>query len=217
MIRNLIFDLDNTLYPSSAAMDEGITRRMLSFVASYLNVPYEAAARMREENLHRYGTTLEWLQCEHHLPDPERFFAAVHPADEITELEKDPELRRLLEGLRFPKVILTNAPREHADRVLSFLGISDLFAGVIDIRANQLRGKPYEHAYRNALACINASVTDTLFLDDYKKYTDGFVKLGGMAVLVGPQNRQTGERCDASYRILDTLYELPGLLGLLNS
>ena len=57
----LLFDLDNTLYPSTAAIDKGITHRMLSFIASYLHISYEEAIAKRNSRLPFYGTTLEWL------------------------------------------------------------------------------------------------------------------------------------------------------------
>ena len=38
-IRHLLFDLDNTLYPSTSAIDAGISKRMREFVADFLKLP----------------------------------------------------------------------------------------------------------------------------------------------------------------------------------
>ena len=35
---------------------------------------------------------------------------------------------------------------------------------------------------------FNATIENTLFLDDMQKYTDGWVALGGTAVLIGTPN-----------------------------
>ena len=84
--------------------------------------------------------------------------------------------------------ILTNAPHEHADRVLEKLGVADLFEAVTDIRDAGFNGKPYPDAYLAALRKVGATLEETLFLDDMQKYTDGWVALGGTAVLIGDQN-----------------------------
>ena len=62
--KHLLFDLDNTLYPSSSDMDKGITRRMLECVAEYFNCSIERAIELRKERITHYSTTLEWLRSE---------------------------------------------------------------------------------------------------------------------------------------------------------
>ena len=87
-----------------------------------------------------------------------------------------------------PMSILTNAPHEHADRVLGKLGVADLFEAVTDIRDAGFNGKPYPDSYMAALRKVGANLEETLFLDDMQKYTDGWVALGGTAVLIGDKN-----------------------------
>ena len=183
-IRHLLFDLDNTLYPSTAAMDQGVTRRMIGFVADLLGLDYQQAAERRVQRLPHYGTTLEWLKTEHGLTDVAAYFSAVHPPEEIQELSPDPNLRPLLQSLGLPMTILTNSPRVHAQRVLEFLDVADLFSGIHDIESNGLKGKPYPEAYRAALSAAGFGIEETVFFDDHKKYTDGYQRLGGQAVLV---------------------------------
>ncbi|HKL85897.1 MAG TPA: HAD family hydrolase, partial [Treponemataceae bacterium] len=88
MIHHLLLDLDNTLYPASGGMNEGITNRMMNYIASFLNVPLERAIQMRKEALPRYGTSLEWLKGEHNLTDDQNYFDSIHPPSEIEELQK---------------------------------------------------------------------------------------------------------------------------------
>ena len=185
--KHLLFDMDNTLYPASSAMDKGITRRMLECVADFFHCDMEKAVELRSERIVHYSTTLEWLRAEG-LTDIEGFLAHVHPADEADELPPQPGLREFLISLNMPMSVLTNAPHEHADTVLGKLGIADLFEAVTDIRDAGFNGKPYPDAYMAALGKVGASVEDTLFLDDMQKYTDGWVALGGTAVLIGSPN-----------------------------
>lgn len=184
---HLLFDMDNTLYPASSAMDKGITRRMLECVADFFHCDMERAIALRSERIIHYSTTLEWLRSEG-LTDVEGFLAHVHPSYEADELPPQPGLRDFLISLNMPMSVLTNAPHEHADTVLGKLGIADLFEAVTDIRDAGFNGKPYPDAFMAALRKAGSTVENTLFLDDMKKYTDGWVALGGTAVLIGSSN-----------------------------
>ena len=184
---HLLFDMDNTLYPASSDMDKGITKRMLECVAAFFHCDMETAAQKRAENIVLYSTTLEWLRAEG-MDNIEGFLAHVHPDNEADELLPQPELRNFLISLNMPMSILTNAPHEHADRVLAKLGVADLFEAVTDIRDAGFYGKPYPNAYLAALKKAGADIEHTLFLDDMQKYTDGWVALGGTAVLIGDKN-----------------------------
>ena len=185
--KHLLFDMDNTLYPSSSAMDKGITRRMLECVADFFHCDMEKAVELRAERIIHYSTTLEWLRAEG-MTDVEGFLAHVHPDNEADELPPQPGLREFLISLNMPMSVLTNAPHEHADTVLGKLGIADLFEAVTDIRDAGFNGKPYPDAFMAALHKVGTDVENTLFLDDMQKYTDGWVALGGTAVLIGDAN-----------------------------
>lgn len=212
MVRHLLLDLDNTLYPASGEMDRGISRRMLEFVADYLAVPMDEAVRMRAADLPKFGTTLEWLKARHGLRDEAAYFEAVHPESEIAELKPDPALRPYLLSLGLPLTLLTNAPMSHASRVLAFFGIEDIFLGVFDLTFHCGQGKPHPECYRNTLAAVGWSVEETLFVDDHIKYVRGFRDIGGRAVLVD----ETGEREEAAreegFGYIRTIYGLSGII-----
>ena len=224
-IKHLLFDLDNTLYPSTAAMDQGITRRMIGFVADFLGLDFQQATERRIQRLPFYGTTLEWLKTEHGLTDIEAYFNAVHPPEEIEELNPDPNLRPLLQSLELPMTILTNAPLCHAQRVLEFLNVADLFTSIHDIQSNGFKGKPYPEAYHKALSTAGFTVEQTVFFDDHKKYTDGYQALGGQAVLVQHPD-QAGHKhpLDSlssperlSQLVIPSVYQVPQVLAQLTS
>ncbi len=224
---HLLFDMDNTLYPASSDMDKGITRRMLECVADFFHCDMGKAIALRAERIVHYSTTLEWLRAEG-MSDIEGFLAHVHPDNEADELLPQPKLRDFLISLNMPMSILTNAPHEHADRVLGKLGVADLFEAVTDIRDANFNGKPYPDAFLAALKKVGASLEDTLFLDDMQKYTDGWVALGGTAILIGDKNGKP-LKADARSMIearkantsgkegqtirMNSIYELPAFLA----
>lgn len=224
-VKNIIFDLDNTLYSPTSAMDAGISRRMMAAVVDFLGMDLDAATELRHKNVPYYSTTLEWLRSRG-LTDVEGYFAKVHPDNEADELAYDKDLRSFLQSIEQKKIVLTNAPREHADRVLEKLKIADLFSAVVDIRACGLLGKPYANSYKIALEKCGGTIDDTIFLDDQYKYTDGFEALGGTALLVGNKNGAHLNPESAAYNKdvpphpgrtikIESVYDLPKILSAL--
>lgn len=220
MIRHLLLDLDNTLYPASGGMDEGITRRMIGFVARWLGVPNDQAVECRVEKLPGYGTTLEWLKAEHGLTDETEYFDAVHPESEIEELQRDPLLRDYLLGLGLPLTLLTNAPMSHAKRILRFFNIEDIFLGVFDVTYHKGKGKPHPNSFLDTLSAVGHTVEDTLFVDDHPKYVRGYKAIGGQAVLVDEKDRFGDMERDEGFWRVPSIYGLRDLLmerGILDS
>ncbi len=212
-IKHIIFDLDCTLYPADSAMSRDISYRIKKYAADFWQVDFEEGVRQRKEAIKKHGTTLDWLVEDGGLSDIEDYFAAVHPENECDGLAKAPELRPLLASLPYNKVILTNAPYEHADRVLTFLEVRDLFDAICDIRQNGLKGKPAASAYERALSLCNGTVQDTLFLDDEEGYANGYAALGGTAVLVTKRERKSSSPgFPGSVIQIPDIYALPALL-----
>ncbi len=210
MFTNLLFDLDNTLYPASAAMDANLTKRTIEQAAKHLSVSFEEAKKMRSQGVPNYGTTLEWLRKEHDYPDSkiEDYFTGVHPEYETEDLDFDPNLRDFLLSLNMPMAILTNSPIEHAERSLKFLGIADLFVSINDIKSANLMGKPHASCFQKALEKSGFQIENTLFFDDYPKYAKGYANIGGTPIVVDEHNKYA----DCPYLRIKTIYEIPELL-----
>jgi putative hydrolase of the HAD superfamily len=209
MINNLIFDLDNTLYSARYGLEKRVSSRIVDFLASRLRISREEAGEIHRNLTKRYGTTLEYLMVEQGFTDVEFYYQRIHPADEADDLPPDPELGAYLASLPMPKAVLTNSPREHAERILSRLGIGSCFTHIFDIRFNGFRGKPGKDAFLRALDAMNAAPGSTLFVDDCPEYIDGYLALGGKALLL-----DEFDACpDYPYRRIRTLRELDNYLG----
>jgi putative hydrolase of the HAD superfamily len=186
-IRHLLFDLDETLYPTSSGLVQEISRRMTLFVARFAGVPEEEAGRIRASLSRRYGTTLTGLMREHGLRDPEEYLTFTHPLEIERYLTKDPQLAPALAAITLPKSVLTNAPLEHALRILEFLEVRPLFERVFDIRANGYRVKPDSEVYRGVLGELQLRAQEVLFIDNRLDYLLAFRALGGKVVLVADE------------------------------
>jgi putative hydrolase of the HAD superfamily len=184
----LLFDLDNTLYSCRYGLEDDVKRRLKEFAAGVLGVSPEEAWRQRMALETQYGTSLAWLMAEKGFTDVEAYLAAAHPEGEADTLPPDPELRAFLLGLPVPKAILTNSPREHTELILSKLGLNGIFTHIFDIRQCGFIGKPRREVFDNALRILGTGVADVLFIDDNHFYVEGFIAMGGNALLLDENN-----------------------------
>jgi len=203
-----MFDLDNTLYSERNGMEFQVLERINNFVSGCLGLPLGETNTIRREGVRHYGTTLEWLVFEKGFKDIDAYFDAIHPKGEEACLTPDTELRELLSSLPYTKIILTNAPMEHAVRVLKALAIEDCFSAIYDIRFNDLVGKPHPKAFLRTLDACGLSPESTVFVDDMPKYIRGYLALGGRAILKDERDRFT----DLGLERIRNLLELPALL-----
>ena len=164
-IRALLFDLDNTLYPSTSGVTEALEARMNAYVQRVTGLALADAQALRQHYFVTYGTTLRGLQL-HHAVDVEAYLADVHQLDIASLVHHNQELGRLLGADTRTKVIFTNSPAEHAVRVLAALGIADLALPIVDIRAMHFVPKPQLDAYHVAVAVTGHPTHEIAFFED---------------------------------------------------
>jgi putative hydrolase of the HAD superfamily len=206
----LLFDLDETLYPSSSGMVHEISRRMTRYVSRLLDLDEDSAARIRRELSRKHGTTLSGLMSEHNFKDPENYLEYAHPIDVERFLHKDPELVTALESIELPKSILTNSPSEHARRILEYLEIEHFFERIFDIRMNAFRGKPDREVYLRVLTELSREASEVLFIDNRLDYLLAFREIGGSIVWVADSPIQ--EEAGQGVPRIDHVKELPAFL-----
>ena len=82
-------------------------------------------------------------------------------------LQPNPALREMLLSIPKKRWIFTNSDQPHVERVLSILGISDCFNGLVDVYALEPHCKPKREAYQIALKYAeNAYPATCALLDD---------------------------------------------------
>lgn len=143
--RTWIFDLDNTLYPAVDNLFVQVSRRIRDYIGRILGLDAEAAYRLQKDYFVRYGTSLRGMMIEHAM-DPAPFLAYVHDVD-LAMIEPSPRLDAALDALEGPKLIFTNASRDHAERVLERLGIARRFDAIFDIADAGFVPKPEPEPY----------------------------------------------------------------------
>ena len=144
-IGDWIFDLDNTIYPAKINLFSRVSVRITEFVASHYDVPANDARVIQKDLFHRYGTTMRGMMSEEDI-DPDVYLDYVHDID-VSDLNHDAELDRLISSLPGLKHIFTNGTVRHAENILSSYGVRHHFDQIFDIVAANYIPKPDQHAF----------------------------------------------------------------------
>lgn len=180
----ILFDLDNTLYPVTAGVNEALHERMNAFVQRVVGCDAATAAGLRRAYFLKHGTTLRGLQDEYSF-DVEDYLAFVHDLNLEGLVAADAELDALLTRVAARKVIFTNASSQHAERVLRQLGIARHFDRIFDIRFCDFLPKPHPAAYRRILDELGVSAARTLLIEDTARNLPPARELGMATLLIG--------------------------------
>lgn len=208
MIKYILFDLDNTLYPTSAGMMQEINARMSAWMITRLGIPADHVDHQRQDYRTRYGTTLRGLYIERHI-DPQDFLNFVHNVRIEKYLRADARLDALLARLPQTKAIFTNAPAEYARRVLHVLGIEKHFAEIFDIHFIEYQSKPTQSAYDKVVAALPVRADECLIVDDTARNLVPAKKLGMKTVwLNGGDNRYGTEGKESADYVIATIYDV---------
>jgi len=189
-LKYILFDLDETLYPSHSGLMARIGELMSRFMEERLDLPPSEVPTLREHYYHVYGTTMRGLQI-HHGIDPEDYLAYVHDLPLEDYIGPNDELDRVLAEIETEKIIFTNASAEHARRVLAILGIERHFDCIIDVRAMGYMSKPDPEAYRRALEILGVAGDECLLVDDRARNLAPAKELGMITVLVSNEKAAT--------------------------
>lgn len=165
-----LFDLDNTLHDASHAVFGMLDASMNDYIARELGLPADEADRLRRHYWRRYGATLLGLE-RHHGIRAAHFLEHTHAWPDLEQrLHVDARDRAALRALPGRKFVLTNAPARYAKRVLTALGLAELFEGVVSIERmrlfGQLRPKPDARMLRVVLARLKLPAASCTLVED---------------------------------------------------
>lgn len=177
-----VFDLDNTLYPAGCNLFAEVDRRMGSYIAKHLGVPFEQARHLQKSYYRQFGTTLSGLMKVHNL-DPHSFLEYVHDID-LTPVTEAPDLAAAIDALPGRKLIYTNGSRRHAERVAEKLGVLHLFEDICDIAACEFVPKPETDAFNRMVRRHGVAPAEAAMFEDMPHNLEAPHELGMTTVLV---------------------------------
>ncbi len=184
-ITTIFFDLDDTLYPSSAGLWKAIKERMNEYMREHLDISEEEIPVLREKYFMQYGTTMRGLQAHHNI-DTDDFLAYVHDLPLTEYLTPDPLQREIIASLPTRNLIFTNADIFHAQRVLTVLKLADLFPSIVDVNAVAPYCKPMPESFAFVMQTAGESdPSHCVMIDDIARTTRAARQAGMFSILYG--------------------------------
>lgn len=177
-----LFDLDNTLHDASHAAFGPTSQAMSEYIAAHLGLTADEASALRQRYWNHYGATLLGV-VRHHRVQPAHFLAQTHQLPGLEErLRTSAHDRAALARLPGRKIILTNAPRAYAMRVMDTLGLTRHFDAVLSIEDmtmfGQLRPKPDSRMFRAVLARLKVPASRCVLVEDTLEHQKAANALG---------------------------------------
>jgi putative hydrolase of the HAD superfamily len=177
-----LFDLDNTLHDASAAVFGQLKSSMTDYIQEHLAVCRADAEMLRIRYWQRYGATLLGLM-RHHGVSSAHFLHQTHRLPGLEHRVRAPRAdREALRKLVGRRVILTNAPRAYAFRVLAALDLLHLFDAIICIEDmsmfGHLRPKPDSRMLRMVLRRLRVRAADTVLVEDTLEHQKSARRVG---------------------------------------
>ena len=165
-----LFDLDDTLHNASLSAFPALSASMTAYIETHLGLPTEEAIALRHGYFRRYGATLTGLQ-RHHGIKAAHFLHETHQLpgldDHLHGHAHDLAALRRLPGRKF---LMTNAPRAYAQRVLTAVGLTGVFEGLICMEDmdcfGQSRPKPDARMFRIVLARLKLRPEQCILVED---------------------------------------------------
>ena len=173
-MKYLLLDLDGVCYGkhnnySLERVFGQVSKRMTMFISERLKINTEEAKKLQTNYFYKYNTSLNGLMIHHNIP-PEEFLKYVHTID-LSFMKEDKVMRNELEKLDMEKFIFTNGSAEHAENILTHLGVYDLFGRdkVFDIKDAKYVPKPEAKTFDLMVKKFGIEPKKTIYVEDIAK------------------------------------------------
>ncbi|MDC2970441.1 pyrimidine 5'-nucleotidase [Candidatus Pelagibacter sp.] len=173
-MKYLLLDLDGVCYGkhnnySLEKVFGQVSKRMTMFISERLKISSEEAKKLQTNYFYKYNTSLNGLMIHHDIP-PQEFLKYVHTID-LSFMKEDKIMRNELKKLDMQKFIFTNGSAEHAQNILTHLGIYDLFGreNIFDIQDAGYVPKPEAKTFDLMVKKFGIDPKKTIYIEDIAK------------------------------------------------
>ena len=173
-MKYLLLDLDGVCYGSHNGYPLEkvfglVSKRMTLFIQEKLGLDEKKAKELQTNYFYKYNTSLNGLMLHHNVIGDE-FLKYVHDID-ISFMKEDKIMRNELENLDMEKFIFTNGSAEHAQNILTRLGIYDIFGKekVFDIKDAGYVPKPEAQTFDLMVKKFGIDPKETIYIEDIAK------------------------------------------------
>ena len=191
-IRDWVFDLDNTLYPSHCNLFVQMDKRITAYVMRVTGKDHDEAYKEQKLYYREHGTTLRGLMSVHGV-DPMDYLNDVHDID-YSPVQANHKLGELIASLPGRKHIFTNGDAPHVERTIAALGFDDIFDGVFDIVEADYVPKPEREPYEIFVKNHNVNPCEAVMFEDMARNLEVPKTMGMTTVLLVPPDDEVSTR-----------------------
>ncbi|ONK61963.1 uncharacterized protein A4U43_C08F35400 [Asparagus officinalis] len=197
----LLFDLDDTLYPLSTGLANGVLKNIGDYMVEKLGIDRGKIAGLCDQLYKNYGTTMAGLRI---FTNADK----IHAAKALSRLG----LEDCFEGIICFETL--NSPIEgepvHESNIFDIIGYSTSPNPSIELPKAPIICKPSEYAIDHALKIANIDPQRTIFFDDSVRNIQAGKRVGLQTVLVGKSQRVKGAdyALESIHNIREALPEL---------
>lgn len=187
-MQNLIFDLDNTLYPRNLKIEAEFGIRTKDYLIRRLALDFA-------------DKKFDWVEISTHIEEYlDRIFAGREQERNdyldyvcnvnVKDLKANPELENILEALPYPKFIFTDSTFNHVKDTLSVLGVSiNQFKGIFGNKDSGFRFKTNPLCHQIFFEKYNLDPGKCWLFDDNPRNLLPAAQLGVKTVLITELDR----------------------------
>lgn len=168
-IQGIIWDLDNTLYRFTEAFYQSCTMAAAKAAQEHgIDLSFDETLKLAERSEQEYGYSMHGYVVHHGISYADLHFPFHDKIDESV-IEKIEELPIALQSINTPQVILTNASRGWAKRVLEYTGLNQFFddAAIIPMEDADFEPKARSHkGFKLAQEKLKLPFENIVMVDD---------------------------------------------------
>lgn len=176
-----IFDLDETLYSRDAGFMKQCNDLYIAQIARKNDISIKDAWALYNNLYETCVYAPEDYKAQTKF-DVDEWLAEVMKLDH-TVIDVCPESPKLIHELKGTKILCSNAPDSHISRMLTHLGMADVFDIICDTTTSQY-SKPHPQVYMDAVKKHNIDPSKCVMIDDRAVNLKPAHDLGMMTVLI---------------------------------
>ncbi|MDR1694455.1 MAG: HAD-IA family hydrolase [Lactobacillaceae bacterium] len=192
-IRNLVFDLDGTLYPETDEIKQRFLDKMVEYFRDEMGIIADDYMVLIAEWRKKHGSCTPAVA--EYGGDPKAYMNYAGDVD-VSDVEYNDELKKKLERLSHRKIIYTNGSMKHTIDVLERLRLNGMFDELYTIGEADYVPKPNMASYKMLLEKYNLNPDETVLIEDRVKNLQPAKELGIKTVLITDGGEKDVSFCD---------------------
>lgn len=188
-VKNIIFDLDGTLYPNSAQVEDEIRAKMFQFLLGRLGLTYEEAKVLLAEWFKTYDGQLTGIKKFPQVTQAE-FMDYICDVP-LHGVKANPDLSAKLNQLSQRVFIFTDSTHTHVRDTLAKIGITRKFDGVFTSLEGDFILKPHLQTYSKMLDQFGIKAEESVFIEDNPRNIASGKEMGMKTVFISEKGENS--------------------------